>query len=683
MAQRQSGTIVDRMKGKERMKENIKDSEKRMMRNVMACGLALAMAMLFIQVYLRPPVYQYVREHLVNSNIIPYAGMIVCFIGFYVLFQWILYKFWDRVRKIPSVIPALISWGLVLVQIILLVISYLHETQLFDAPDENILSYHMNETVTLIAMAGIFLMTIAVVERMQKISYSRKQSVCLYGFALLFGLIYCYALFTPNSFAAFYNVHHSNAYINSIYNTLCGAARSELNSSVYGYYGLLLAPIVKLLGGRLDDYYYAVCLVALFAHMCLAYSLFHLVRSNVVKCAGILALLLVPCAMQRGTYLQLIPHRTVFPCILIAWLVFCYTHKKFSWLYQLIGYVICGLALIWNFEIGIVCLIGYVAFFLIESLKDYSLKQKGFYFSMLWRMGCAVLTVLGTLCILNLINLLMGGGFIGFKALIFPMMNKQYFSYLLTDYQTGVVAWLFVASLALILIGNGLGRTKLSPAGAARASAKSSILLVIGVLALGQMVYYINRSAYGNLNIVFFLAILMLCILTDYCLVSYVNRRYKTACMKNLFRGFSYVFLTVLFLIGLGGVYNYANMQNYRTDNQYRDRSVVDEIEHQLRDYCEPDTRALGMVIPALYSDLKWDCGYHLIDAADYGVYPSVYEYLDKELNENIDVPILIETLTMEKMQKAFSLEGFLARYEPEKSFVFYENELVYWVPKK
>lgn len=670
------------------MKDKIYDSEKPMIRNTAACGLALAAAMLLMQVYLRPPVYQYVREHISNSNIIPYGGMIVCFIGLYVLFSWILYKFWDKFQKIPTVVSVLISWGLALAQIILLVISYLRETSLFDAPGPDVLSYHVSEKTALIAMAGIFLMTIALVEKMQKIPYVRKQSVFLYGFALLFGLIYCYALFTPNSFASFYNVHHSNAYINSVYNTLHGAARSSLNSSVYGYYSLLLAPLVKLLGGGLDAYYYAVCMIALFAHMCLAYALFHLVRSNVVKCAGILALLLVPCSMQRGIYLQLIPHRTVFPCILTGWLVFCYKQEKTSWIYQLIGYVICGLALIWNFEIGIVCLAGYAAFFIIEALKDSSLIQKGFWLAALKGIGCIVLTIIGALGEVNIVNFFMGGGTIGFKEFIFPMMNDQYFSELLTDYQTGPVAWLFVASLALILIGNGLGKTKLAPdsikgAGAKRTGKRSSVLFVIGVLALGQMTYYINRSAYGNLNIVFFLAVLMLCIIADYCLVSYVNQRHKTLFMKNLLRGFSYVFLTVLFLIGIGGIYNYSNMQNYRTGNQYRDRSAVDEIERQLREYCEPDTRALGMVIPLLYSDLGWDSGYHLIDAADYGVYPKVYEYLEQELNENIDVPVLIETATMEKIQGAVSLDGFFERYEAEKSFVFYENELIYWTPKK
>lgn len=662
--------------------EKIKDSEKRMMRNIIAGGFALAVAMLLMQVYLWEPVYQYVREHIVNSNIIPYAGMIVCFIGFYLLFQWILYKLWSKI-KIPPLVTVLISWGLVLLHIVLLIISYLNETSLFDAPNTEILSYHRNERITLIAVAGIFFMTVGVVERMQKISDNRKQSICLYVFALLFGLIYCYALFTPNIMSAPHNVHHSNAYFNSIYNTMHGAARSELNSSVYGYYGLFLAPIVKLLGGRLEAYFYTICLIALFAHMCLSYAMFQLVRSNVVKCAGIVALLLVPCTIQRQIYLQLIPHRVIFPCFLVAFLVFYYKHKKTSWLWQLAGYILCSLSLIWNFETGMVCLAAYSSFFIAEDLKDYSLKQKELYWDVLKRIGCAIATILGALGMVNLVNLLMGGGLIGLKTFIFPLMNDAYFDWLLEDYQKGVVAWFFIAALAFVLIGSGLGRTKLSPAGEARSGRRSSVLFTIGVLVLGLMTYYINRPAYGNLNNVFFLAILMLCIVTDYCLASYVNRKCRTPFMINLFRGFSYVFLTTLFVIGIGGVYNYANMQTYRTDRQYWDISAMEEIERQLKEYCEPDTRALGMVIPALYSDLQWDSGYHLIDVADYGVYPQVYEYLDRELNETIDEPILIEKAAMEQMQEAFSLDGFLARYEPERTFVFYQNELVYWVPKE
>lgn len=657
------------------------DSEKNMLRNVMAVGCSLALALLFMVLYLQPSVYAAFREKISPSNILPYGIMVGIFLLACIGFQWIFRKICKQVEKLPALLLCAVSWGVAFVLAILLLVSFRYELVAFDAPPSNLLSYHMNFKATVVGIAGISCAVILLIEKMGKISLGKKQSIFLYGLAFFFGIIYCYALVTPNVFSMWYNVYHTNAYYNSVYNTLCGVPRSEISCSIYGFYSLLLAPVVKLLGGGNEAFFYAVAGIAFVSFMCLAYALFGLVRSNLVKCLGMVAMLLVPCSMQRGIYLQLTPHRVIFPCIMLGYLVFLYKHKCTGWFSKFVGYVLCGLAMVWNFETGIVCLVAYIAFFFIEVVKDYSLKTGKFYIEAVKKIVCAILTVAGSLGFVNVVNLLMGGEKISFKMFIFPFMNDSYFSALLTDYQSGIAAWYFVAVLALVLIGNGISKTKLAPRIAVRNDARASVLFALGVLSLGQMSYYINRAAYGNLGIVFFPAIVMLCVVTDYCLVCYVNHKWESGFLHQLSRAFTYVSLTVLVLVGVGTLYNYQTMQNFRNDNLYREQSAYKTVEEEMEMQLPKDTPALGMSIPTLYGELGWDSQYHLLDVADYGVYPDIYNYLEKELNENIEEPILIENLTLEDIQAHVSLDEFLGKYMATKHFKLYEIDLVYWEP--
>lgn len=673
------------------------NQETKTVKNVVVYGLAFFIAMLYMQIYLSEPVYTFIKRNVTTSNILPYGLLIIIFILAAILGNWVIKtaavrRIFEKMNKTAAVI---ISWALVITNMVLLIISYLTEMELFDGPTPEDFTFHMNDKITLLVMAAVLLLVVGIIENMSAIQEEKqKNKVYFYLFALLMGILFAYVMFTPNCYMTFYNLHHANAYYNSVYNAMHAAPRTELNSSVYGFYGILLAPFVKLLGGTYTDFCYVISFVGVLSYICIIYVLAKLVQSPVVKYAGAAALVVYNCSMSWGVYRQLIPHRIVFACILLAYLTFMYTHQKMSRLYIGIGYIICALSIVWNFETGIVCLVAYISFFMVEVLKDYSLKQAHFYVELLKKILLAVLTFAGALGFVNIVNLCWGGGGISLRMFLFPTLNSSYMSgFLTTDYQKGVVAWLFIAAMAFVLIGHVISKVRLSPQAESEKAAgikdlgqgrtfRDNVLFVTAVIALGQMTYYINRSAYGNLAIAYFTAILMLCIICDFCLRGYVNRLYQSNFMNHLCRGFSYLMLTVLAVLILGGIYNYPNAQSKRLELSLRETTAVQVAEEEIASVCPPDTRAIGLSIAGLYSDLGWDSYYHIIDIADIGVYEPAAGILLEELNNRIDEPVLLDNHVIEELEEAGSLDLFYNRYHAEKKIHLYDTEIIYYVPR-
>jgi hypothetical protein len=460
------------------------------------------------------------------------------------------------------------------------------------------------------------------------------------------------------------------------------AARSELNTSVYGFYGFLLAPFVRLLGGSVTSFFYVICILALASYMCIVYVIVSLVKNDVVKVLGIAAPAVVTCSMHWDIYLQLIPHRTLFAGFMAAYLLFGIRHEldRKMW-FKVLGYVICALSVIWNFETGVVILIAYVSYFAVMSLKKYRLNEKNLYFDFLRLILEMIVTVFAAWVFTGLVNVCLGGSFISFKTFIFPLMNSNYMDYLVCEYQRNVVAWLFIAATAMLFIAYCLSRTNLNPMGSI-SSRKDAFMFVIAVIVLGQMTYYINRQAYGNLTITYFMSVVMMCVLCDSCINAKISE--KNSFAKTLYTGFAALLMSVLTALCIGGIYNYTAMQQIREDGMYKDTSELLAQEEEIEDYCEPDTKAMGPTIPVIYSDLGWDSQYYFIDFADLGVYPDSYQYISDELNNNLSEPILLDNYVFEALEDAdVDLSAFYEKFSVEKTFTVGMAEVYYYVPNK
>lgn len=660
--------------------------ESRNIKKIILYSLSIIVAVIYLAVYFNDNLYEYVKQNITKSNVLPYALMIFIFLIISIAVQLIFTRveiksesFWN------SRYGGILAWLLTAVFGFLLIKCYLAETKLFDAPDKSILIYHQNDRLSIMVLIGIFAMALYIISGFSTIAKERKYSVLIYIYALTLGLFMAYCLFTPNFYVSYYNVHHSNAYYSSVYTAMMGVPRDAMNGSVYGFYALLIAPFVKLLGGTYTSFCYVMCAVYLLCYMCIVYVINNLVKHDFIKVVSIASLMVITCSYQRSIYFQLVPHRIFFMGIITAYIVLTEKHnisEKIS--AQIAGYLLCVLAIVWNMETGIIYTIVYLSYMFIKSLKKYRFTEKKLYINFARLIIQIVATFLGAWLFVGIINALMGGSMLSLRTFMYPMVNNEYMSYLTADYQRKIVAWIFVAVTAFIYVFNGMWNSNLNKHYTVDIEQDKidAIMFAVAVGALGQMTYYINRPAYGNLYIVYFTAIVMIGVLADRCSLQY-NNFHNNAFLKNIYIGIGAIMLTVMIGMCMSGFMLYQATNEFRLEESYRDTSEIDGVIEQIGKDCHKDTKAMGMAIPMIYSDLGWDSGYYIIDFADLAVYPDSIKYISEELNYNINEPVLLDSVGIDAIKQYTDIDKFYERYTIEREYVMGRVTLYYFVPNE
>lgn len=643
-------------------------------------------------IYLSDGVYRYVKGNITESNLVPYMLFIFVFLICSIVGLQLLKKL-----DAGALLNRLPQWGCVLVNVILtglnlglLLVCYMHEVDVFDAPVDKMM-YHNIDKLVVAVLAIIFLAVFFLLGYVKETAEKDETiyKMIFWAVCIGLGLVYFYCLYTPNVYTADFNLYHNNAYYNSVFSALRGVPRSELNSGVYGYYGILIAPFVLILGGTTRAFYVVIGTFSVIALLSMDYVAYKLIHNKVVRYLVVVAYVLVVTSMHWSVYLQLIPHRIIFPSILMAFVVYINDRKKNRLIDQAVGYVICGLSIIWNFETGIICLFAYCCYFGLELLTKYRLVQLKLYLQILLRAFLAVLTFAGAFLFTGFVNICMGGYRLSIREFLFPMFNSSYMTgYLTVDYQHGVVAWLFVAGMAFMLLLYGLSRTTLNPLYIAKEREQTDrqgklpeISVMIATLTLGMMAYYINRSAYGNLTIIYQMAVIMLGLIADQCIVRIRRREHRSAMFIGLYRGLSATFIMVLCGLILTGAYNFRSCQDARNESRYTDVSLIKEGEKRIKEVCKPDTRAMGLSIQGIYSDLGWDPYYYFIDFADLGVNPESFQYIQEELNDNLNEPILIDSVSLDLLEGQVDLTQFYSRFRVDQVIHIENTSIRYYVP--
>lgn len=664
----------------------MEENQKRMRDGVIytiSFGLFLSLLIL----YWNEPIYSRIRE-ITESNILPYVMFLVITVIIVCAMELIFHKtrFVWLTEHTNSLLGKFLAWILVLGNGWLLIASYQKEVELFDAPIQGLQAYHNEDRIAMLFMLAVFFGILFLLIRFHVSSVTqvvekknRYTIIFLYVFASMIGLIYCYCINNPNVFGetGHGNLHHTNAYFNSVYSAMMGEPRTELNRSIYGFYNLFIAPLVKVLGGSYRAFFYVICGLCFVAYMSCVYVIINTVKNHMLKIVGIVALIVVQCSMQWSIYLQISPHRILFAGIILAWITYGIKHGVDDRIWhKAVGCVLCICAVMWNMEMGIIYTGCYILYQMVIAFMKYDFRNKKLYLLLLgWCCGY-MLIFLSAWIVVGIINMMMGGGFLSIKDYIFPVLNSDYMEYLALDWQKGIVAWIFIAAMAIAYIVNGLSRTAFYKRGQV-VSKKSAFMLVTAVLGLGQMLYYINRQAYGNLTIVYMTAIIMVSVLADCCYSVYKKENH--AFLKSLTCGISAIAITTLVSLVAGGIYNLDNQMKYRESYEYKDTSNLSLLVDDVQKSCEKNTRSMGYITPFLYSELGWDAYYYLIDFADLGVLPESRVFIAEELNERLNEPILIDQYALNDVD--YDLTKFYSRFEVKKTFQIGAFELYYYVP--
>lgn len=170
---------------------------------------------------------------------------------------------------------------------------------------------------------------------------------------------------------------------------------------------------------------------------------------GIAACASVIHVVI----LHYTNYWQTQPIRVLFPTIFMAYGVFlcAETHglgKKKIWIAWILGV----LAVLWNTESGISCLIAFALYMLTEQWKKYRWYDRDIWKYYLFSVLFVMTAIAASLGILNIYNIVCGGEII-FGVAFYPLFNSEYVNGTLRyDMVWGNHAWLYVLVLFLLVL---------------------------------------------------------------------------------------------------------------------------------------------------------------------------------------------------------------------------------------
>ncbi len=126
-------------------------------------------------------------------------------------------------------------------------------------------------------------------------------------------------IYRPNSLNG--DLYHFDAYFHSIYRVMQSQPYSDVNQGVYGFYGILIAPVLKIFGGSFINTILVYTVLTGIVMLCYFYVLDNIVDSFLVKILGAVGIVAYSVWGRLGLYLQMFPHRIIFVGIMLAYIL--------------------------------------------------------------------------------------------------------------------------------------------------------------------------------------------------------------------------------------------------------------------------------------------------------------------------------------------------------------------------
>ena len=419
-------------------------------------------------------------------------------------------------------------------------------------------------------------------------------------------------VWVPNIFYNLHTVYHAHAYYSTICDVLNLAPLGKLNPPFYGHYGLFFLIPCRILGifGIPQNIAIATTLACcnLIALLAVLYAVHVFVRNDGVFLITLLALgdpylMMMPkLHYVKDVYLQLIPHRILFPAIVSA----CFAafsardlnRKRISVLYLL-----ATLSFLWNTESGLVCIAAIALYvFLRRFNRSVPLSRDN-----LKALGASAVLALAAMLTAYLAvtgySFLTGGQGLSFKIYMYPILGdfkgivpRGHLPDLLRTWVPVTLFFLATTAVCALWILNGKG-----------SRGNSSSFLCTAVMALGLQVYYLDNGIQVRLMIGFFQFVILLAALLDFLIA-------RESALKAG-RGLSLIALAVMVTFALGN----AGMKEVLSDRRSTAWQVksLSQFAGELDKEIPEGTIAFGRGVSDLFAAMNRDPGLHVLDWVD------------------------------------------------------------------
>lgn len=305
----------------------------------------------------------------------------------------------------------------------------------------------------------------------------------------------------------FGHLYHNEAYISSIINISNLVPYADNTIGVYGHYGIILLPFVKLFGNDLFAIMLTISIVVFLIHFLFGYIINSITDNDLLYYIGIIAMLgMATVYRPSGNYFQVYPHRVLFPMIALAWIVFTYRSNLKGPIRILVEVLIGTLAIIWNIESGIACILSMVA---VDFLNNFQWKLSVVIRKIVLAAGILVGSFILGYILVNVYNILCGGSWGNIGVFIYPLGSESYmYDTLHTPFEKPIFyyvlyIWVFCMGVFPVAINQFRSRSESQ-------NLADAISLATGVSGLLSIVYFINRQAFYNVTIAYFQLIILL-----------------------------------------------------------------------------------------------------------------------------------------------------------------------------
>ena len=423
------------------------------------------------------------------------------------------------------------------------------------------------------------------------------KTIILWSETAAFAGLWFFACLTMNTFSHFsfgrsYNIYHSSAYIDSIYNTYYGAPFTGIEAELYGHYGLIFQPFLRILGANTRTIALVLGLLGAGTVTLLCACIIMTVKPFVLKLFGIAAVGIYGITAY-SIYWQTFPHRMFFPALIIFLITLAAKRNSFTKTFFFLGLIITSLALIWNTESGAVVMIVW-SIYGAEAFRKEGSKNK--LVPLLISLPVSIVsTLLITLGTLNIYNLATGGDLIGPKGLV-GFQGQGFVGSISKELPGGNALYLHIFIALFICAVWSVGHIYVK----GDCYDKAMFALATSVTGLGMSIYFVNNPEGGSavLNMYF-----MACAVIILSGAKFSFRLYDIA---KLFLAL-YASM-MLFFGGACGRPLVSQVKSHKAAGAYeysKFRSFTEDLEARIA----PDTKGSGCGTSAVFFELGRDKG--------------------------------------------------------------------------
>ena len=545
--------------------------------------------------------------------------------------------------------------GLNTINIVMLIVVYYNNEKVF-ASDASAFVWHQDRFVAIMLVIATIGLALSICKRrFQQVtdcSISSIQFICI--------CVYGYAVYCPNYiYSNSWILHHGNAYFNSVYNVMHLTPYNLISNSVYGCYAIILAPLTKLFGGTFQSMVFVLAILGMITMFCYQYILNHIINIQAVRNIASIALCLTVVSMRRCAYFQAHPHRDLFIAIMLAYIVHV-SNKRDSRSSKIsAGYiVIMALGLVWNFETGVVAV---CLFFLTQvwnTYHEWSFVQMQFWKNLFREVLMIFTAIIICIGILESYNQIAGHEFMSLAEYLYP-----YYQNLDNILQTPLPNYISSYMVMLILFMYFMGKAII------KNRPEEDILFAISLAGIGSMVYYINRTAFYNLDTAYPFAVM---------LIAYMAEKWGDAtqnCMLTK-KIWSFQCMCVLVFLCIATLIRYPQMEEKRNSN-YRKMNDIEMTANEILAEVPENTPAMGKGVAELYSVLGWDTQIFTLDFSDIEISENALNYACERALMEDDIVLSADAMTL--LQERYSERA--AQFAVVKEF--YCQDYVWYYCKK